>query len=95
MLYDASNVYAGVINFMKTTTLPPTKEASGYKIYLQHSTYFRDFVDLLRHETPLYLLDGDVLGTSRRSQSGKGNSGLLCGYVRQRNHGTGNLLTEP
>jgi hypothetical protein len=72
VLYDASNAYAGVINFLKTTTLPPTKEASGYKIYFQHSTYFRDFVDLLRHETPLYLLDGDVLGTSQSEPVGEG-----------------------
>jgi len=72
VLYDANNAYAGVINFLKTTTLPPTKEASGYKIYFQQSTYFRDFVDLLRHETPLYLLDGDVLGTSQSEPVGEG-----------------------
>lgn len=49
---------------MAGKTLPPTKEASGYKISFQHSTYFRNFVDLLRYETPLFLLDGDVLGTT-------------------------------
>ena len=72
VLYDANNAYAGVINFMKTSTLPPTKEASGYKIWFQHSAYFRDFVDLLRHETPLYLLDADVLGTSQSEPVGEG-----------------------
>jgi hypothetical protein len=72
VLFDANNGYVGVINFLKTSTLPPTKEASGYKIYFQHSTYFRDFVDMLRHETPLYLMDGDVLGTSESEPVGEG-----------------------
>ena len=71
-LYDANNAYAGVIHFLKTSTLPPTKEASGYKIYFQHSAYYRDFIDMLRHETPLYLLDSEVLGTSQSEPVGEG-----------------------
>src|SRR5215207_11718002 len=70
VLYDANNAYAGVINFMKTTPLQATTQASGYKIYFQHSSYFRDFVDLLRNEKPLYLLDNDVLGTSEAEPVG-------------------------
>lgn len=72
VLYDANNTYAGVINFLKTATLPPTKQASGYRIYFQDSSYFRDFMDLLRHEKPLYLLDSDVLGTSESEPVGEG-----------------------
>ena len=43
MLYDASNAYTGVINFMKTTTLPPTKEASGYRDLLSAQHVFQRF----------------------------------------------------
>ena len=74
VLYDANDHYAGIINFMKTSPLQATTQASGYKIYFQHSTYYRDFVDLLRHETPLYLLDSDILGTSQSEPVGEGES---------------------
>jgi hypothetical protein len=73
VLYDASNQYAGVINFLKiTTTMPPTKETPTYNIYFQHSAHFADFIDMLRHETPLYLFDDGVLGTSQSEPVGEG-----------------------
>ena len=73
VLYDATNNYAGIINFLKiSTTMPPTKDAGAYKIYFQHSTYFEDFIDMLRHETPLYLFDEGVLGTSQSEPVGEG-----------------------
>ena len=73
VLYDDTNKYAAVINFLKiSTTMPPTQEQSGYKVYFQHSTYFSDFIDMLRHETPLYLFDEGVLGTSQAEPVGEG-----------------------
>ena len=33
---------------------------------------FSDFIDMLRHETPLYLMENDVLGTSQSEPVGEG-----------------------
>ena len=77
VLYDANNDYAGIINFMKTSPLQATTQASGYRSTFSTgpTSEILSICCAMRRRSTCWIATS--LERHRQSQSGKGNLSQL------------------